>query len=548
LTGNRLSEKSTVNGQSSTVQYTYNELDQLITAGTTQYEYDGRGNLELETNGSDVTRYNFDAANRLASVILPDNTTISNTYDPDGRRVSQAIGTQTTSYLWDETSLYGDVVLETTAGINTSYVLAGRKLISQSRNGSTSYYLQDGQGSTRTLTDDSGSVTDSYSYTAFGEIFSQSGTTENKYLYTGQQFDESTGLYSLRARYFNPAVGRFLSQDSYSVNYNNPIELNRYGYAANSPINFSDPSGMLMVEYALNLRAKLDAAAPYAAIGMGTGALFGAISAALCGGNIFQGMVSGAALGGIAGIGAAFAPAFMAATGVTTGVIGLGMAFNDMAKHGINACNVFQAVMAAGGIAGGLYGGLAGFSGGGFGSQLAGATNQGNVILSAQGIVGNIGATAAAGIAGLVSIISGGGKGGGGSDDDVWEYTDPKTGKEYKVGPHGKMPSPRNGNESHHGVMSQWMRAIFGEKYNENEAPAVWMPKPDHQKTFGVYSKWRTMMAQDQGVGFYDMDWTLITEAQMRQLGQEMFDGAQVPQIVRDQYWSRFNVYLNALK
>jgi RHS repeat-associated protein len=76
----------------------------------------------------------------------------------------------------------------------------------------------------------------------------QTGTTENNYLYTGQQFDKSTGLYDLRARFYSPNVGRFLSQDTYAVNFNNPIELNRYGYAANNPVNASDPSGHNFLE------------------------------------------------------------------------------------------------------------------------------------------------------------------------------------------------------------------------------------------------------------------------------------------------------------
>ena len=257
--GNRLSQ----NIHGVTTNYTYNELDQLLTAGSTQYQYDPRGNLTSAVSAAGTIQYGYDdAQDRLTSVTLPDGTNIANTYDYAGRRVKQVIGTQTTNYLWDELSPYGDVILETdnNGRILASYTLAGTELVSQSRNGATSYYLQDGQGSARTLTNSVGSVTDTYAYTAFGEMYSQTGTTDNSYLFAGQQFDSETSLYSLRARYYDPSSGRFLSQDAYPYNIGNPVELNRYTYAGNNPVNFSDPSGnQAFAEYAINI-AKTDGA------------------------------------------------------------------------------------------------------------------------------------------------------------------------------------------------------------------------------------------------------------------------------------------------
>ncbi len=233
-------------------QYTYNDLDQLLTAGVAQYQYDGRGNLARVTDGADVTQYSYDAADRLSGVTLPDGTAVAYTYDAAGRRVRQSVAAQVTNYLWDEISSYGDVVLETDGGGSTlaSYVLGGTELLEQTRSGATSYYLRDGQGSTRALSDDSGAVTDTYAYTAFGELYVQTGTIINAYLYTGQQFDSLTGLYSLRARYYDSGNGRFLSRDAANLVLMAPVEIDRYVYTANNPINAVDPGGLqAFVEY-----------------------------------------------------------------------------------------------------------------------------------------------------------------------------------------------------------------------------------------------------------------------------------------------------------
>ena len=248
--GNRTLETHTVNGQSPQVtDYDYNNLDQLtqsVTGGiTTTYSYDARGNLEQMVEGSNTTTYTWDVQDRMTSANTP-NGTASYIYDADGRRVQQTTNGQVTNYLWDELSAYGDVVLETNGSGTTlaSYVLGNDRLISQNRGGALSYYLQDGQGSTRALTNNLGVVTDTYSYTAFGELQNQTGTTVNSYRYAGQQSDNLTTLYNLRARYYEPSSGRFISQDVYPYDIQNYLELNRYQYATNNGINFADPSGL----------------------------------------------------------------------------------------------------------------------------------------------------------------------------------------------------------------------------------------------------------------------------------------------------------------
>ena len=261
---NRLSQ--TVNGTTTT--YTYNNLDQMLTAGSGQYQYDGRGNLVQVTDGANVTHYSYDAADRLTGVTLADGTAVTNVYDADGRRVQQTAGGQTTDYLWDEASPDGDVVYQTSGASSASYVLGGTELLSQTRDGVASYYLHDGQSSVRDLTNAAGAVTDTYDYSAYGDLLSRTGTTVNSYLFTGQQFEASTGLYSLRARYYDPSVGRFLSQDTANYNLTSPPNLNRYVYAANDPINRTDPRGLTaLTEYSQVIEAEGEESAALESIG-----------------------------------------------------------------------------------------------------------------------------------------------------------------------------------------------------------------------------------------------------------------------------------------
>jgi RHS repeat-associated protein len=116
-----------------------------------------------------------------------------------------------------------------------------------------SFYGYDGMGNVRQLTNSAGVVTDEYEYDAYGNSFTKSGTTPNNYLYRGEQYDSDLGLYYLRARYYNPNTGRFLSRDPEDGNRFDPASLHKYLYAAGDPVDAFDPTGRDFVEYAVHL-------------------------------------------------------------------------------------------------------------------------------------------------------------------------------------------------------------------------------------------------------------------------------------------------------
>ena len=168
-------------------------------------------------------------------------------YDGDGIRVQSAADGIVTNYLVDKARDFAQVVEETDGPgtLIVSYVY-GDDLISQNRSGSLSYYHYDGLGSTRALTNNGEEISDTYIYAAFGELTDTTGTTDNNYLFTGEQHDPNVGFYYLRSRYHNPAIGRFTSMDVFPGIVSDPMSLHKYVYGENDPVNNVDPSGQFV--------------------------------------------------------------------------------------------------------------------------------------------------------------------------------------------------------------------------------------------------------------------------------------------------------------
>ena len=218
-----------------------------------QYDYDANGNqtdVKNTKTGEDQT-YVYDAENRLSQVsVTKDGKTAviqQNIYNGEGQRIQKVDGDETTNYYYQN----GVVAYTTDAnGEQNSQNLIGTdgNVLATERfqQNATQYYLynKDIQESTSSLVKEDGSADATYQYTDFGETTIQGDDqAKNEVCYTGGIYDQSTGLYYLNARYYNPEDGRFMTEDSYRGEIMKPEIGHLYVYCANNPVNYVDPSG-----------------------------------------------------------------------------------------------------------------------------------------------------------------------------------------------------------------------------------------------------------------------------------------------------------------
>jgi RHS repeat-associated protein len=191
-------------------------------------------------------------------------------YDGDGNRAAKTVSGVTTRYLVDDLNPtgYAQVVEEVVNGMVQREYTYGLQRISENQiinsTWTPSFYGYDGMGTVRQLTSLAGAVTDTYTYDAFGSKLNSTGTTPNSYLYRGEQYDSDLGLYYLRARYYNPATGRFLSRDPEDGKPVDPKTLHKYLYAEGDPVNGWDPTGRDMFEYEIRTKLSFDDALNFA--------------------------------------------------------------------------------------------------------------------------------------------------------------------------------------------------------------------------------------------------------------------------------------------
>ena len=263
--GNKTRE-SVLSGTSvqSSTDYRFNEFNQLISSvkkdeegsavSSKAYTYDLNGNQtkEIDSITGEEADYKYDADNRLSEATGRTGETVDyeqdNKYNGFGQRIRKKEGSDETNYFYDGTAV---LYTEDGNGETTTFNLIGTEdnilfTARPAEEEETSFYsyTKDLRESTINLIGSDGSSVRSYSYDDFGETkVMGSGDFCNEVCYGAGIYDDTTGLYYLNARYYDPDTGNFLTQDTYRGSRSRTETLNLYGYCAGNPINYTDPSG-----------------------------------------------------------------------------------------------------------------------------------------------------------------------------------------------------------------------------------------------------------------------------------------------------------------
>jgi RHS repeat-associated protein len=210
--------------------------------------YDADGNLvKRRRAGADVQRLYWNSVGQLVAVWMSGGDSVSFAYDGFGRRARKWTATRTTRFIWDGEDLLAELDGSGNRVAEYVYYLGTDRPHSVRRSGSNNevyYFAQDFPGHVLGLFNTSGVLVWQNRYSTFGSELSGfprgAVPSENFLRFAGRELDVETGLYYVRSRYYDPRVGRFISED--------PIGLaggiNPYVYAGNNPINFRDPYGL----------------------------------------------------------------------------------------------------------------------------------------------------------------------------------------------------------------------------------------------------------------------------------------------------------------
>ena len=242
--GNRIrKEEETGKDQRIRTEYAYNEKNQLIhteellpdgSRRRNLFTYSKQGSILREETESGISRYFYNGKNQQIRVERANGQIQENRYDAEGLRHEMRENGKLLRFVYQN----GELLYEEGEDKETASCHLGAGIEAVRRGQRTYYYHPDEQLSTALITDETGTIKNQYRYDAFGAGLEISEELPNRIRYTGQQYDGVTEQYYLRARYYNPILGRFLQEDVYQGD-----GLNLYAYCRNNPVVYCDPSG-----------------------------------------------------------------------------------------------------------------------------------------------------------------------------------------------------------------------------------------------------------------------------------------------------------------
>ena len=231
--------KKVIYDEKITEQFDYdaagNRIKRTLEGREEKYYYNNKNQLLQIENKNDTILYKYDIYNRTRQVVTENGTVIKNKYDPLGLRYQKEVNGEVHKYIFDGWSIVAETDKE---GELKSREVRGYELLKKETNNKQYYYHQNEHGDIIYLSNVDEEIENSYSYDVFGNIAKQQENIENVFKYAGEQQDPETEQYYLRARFYNPIVGRFTQEDIYRND-----GLNLYVYVVNNPLLWIDPSG-----------------------------------------------------------------------------------------------------------------------------------------------------------------------------------------------------------------------------------------------------------------------------------------------------------------
>lgn len=189
--------------------------------------------------------YQYDERDRLIKVILQDGSEVTYRYDGDNLLTERIVAGKVTRYYYDEDQIIAEGKVQSDGSVieTVSYLRGNALAMLEETDGTKGYYLLNGHGDVISILGENGEKLSTYDYDIWGNPLINQEQVTNSFLYSGELWDEVIELQYLRARWYDPGIGRFITKDTFEGDLNDPLSLNLYTYVINNPLKYIDPTG-----------------------------------------------------------------------------------------------------------------------------------------------------------------------------------------------------------------------------------------------------------------------------------------------------------------